>query len=354
MRLVLIRHSKSCANHVRAMAETEDHTDPLVRASQELRDPPLSAVGERMARNYGPTLRARLRDAGFHLNSGRAIIGSSHLRRAKQTAALLFGTEDDMLTKGLHVFPHITEHGAIPENTPKGMRYRRPDWAAFHNHLSTLSDNTKTDEFIIVGHGSFLKGVWRQLTGRPWSGTFHNLDAFIVEPNGTFRVLRYTGDVSPSAPDQCALPTKIAAHVRMRQTRKHMRKSRKSQKGRKSQKSQKSRKHSQRGGAATPLPLGYFKDGAQMQFTSGEPTGVNYGASTSSWARAPIDQTGGQRNRSRRRQAGGFTPSIMGNFAANGAAYLPSLAAYTGYKLWKNQSRGGSRGQARETRRNRH
>lgn len=343
MRLVLIRHSKSCANHVRAIAETEDHTDPLVRASQELRDPPLSAVGERMARTYGPTLRARLREAGFHLDS--AIIGSSHLRRAKQTAALLFGTERKMFSQGLHVFPHFTEHGAIPENTPKGMRYRKPDWSAFHHHLSTLSDHTsEDDEFIIVGHGSFLKGVWRQLTGRPWSGTFHNLDAFIVEPDGTFRVLRYTGDVSPTAPDQCALPAKIAAHVRMRrQTRKHNRKSRKSHK---------SRKQSQRGGAATPLPLGYFKDGAQMQYTSGEPTGVDYGVSNASWARAPIDQTGGQRNR--RSQAGGFSPSIMGNFAANGMAYLPSLAAYTGYKLWKNQSRGKSRGQSRETRRNRH
>lgn len=312
MRLVLIRHSKSCANHVRHVADTEDHTDPLVRASQQLRDPSLSAVGERMARAYGPTLHARLRDLGFDLNS--ATIGSSHLRRAKQTAALLF---DDHT--GRIVVPHFTEHGALPENTPERMRYRKPDWDAFVRHLSTLP--SKNGEFIIVGHGSFLKGVWHELTGQRWSGTFNNLDAFVVEPDGRTRVLRYQGPVRPTEPDKCALPAKIAADDRMkRHTHRHRKTRRRSRR--------------QQGGAATPLPLGYFKDGAQMQYTSASPTGANYGVSNASWARAPIEQTGG-----RRRQAGGFTPSLMGNFAANGMTYLPSLAVYTGYKLFKNQGR---------------
>jgi broad specificity phosphatase PhoE len=315
MRLVLIRHSKSCANHVRHVAGTEDHDDPLMRASQQLRDPPLSAVGERMARNYGPRLRARLRAAGFDLN--RAVIGSSQLRRAKQTAALLFDNRSD-----LTVVPHFTENGALPENTPKGMRYRKPDWGAFLRHLSTLP--AQNGEFIIVGHGSFLKGVWHELTGQRWAGTFNNLDAFIVEPEGRVRVLRYQGDVSPTGPDKCALPTKIAADDRMkRHTRKHHH----------------SRSHKQRGGAATPLPLGYFKDGAQLQYTSASPTGANYGVSNASWARAPIEQTGGRRRTQRKGQAGGFAPSLMGSFAANGMTYLPSLALYTGYKLFKNQPR---------------
>jgi broad specificity phosphatase PhoE len=314
MRLVLIRHSKSCANHVRHVAGTEDHTDPLMRASQQLRDPPLSAVGERMARNYGPRLRARLRDLGFDLDS--AVIGSSQLRRAKQTAALLFDRDN------LTVVPHFTENGALPENTPERMRYRKPDWSSFVQHLSTMS--SQNNEYIIVGHGSFLKGVWRELTGRQWSGMFNNLDAFVVEPEGSVRVLRYQGDVSPTEPDKCALPAKIAADDRMkRDTRKRRRTQ---------------RKRRQRGGSATPLPLGYFKDGAQLQYTSASPTGANYGVSNASWARAPIEQTGGG-------QAGGFTPSLMGNFAANGMTYLPSLAAYTGYKQWSNAS--GRRGTRR-------
>jgi broad specificity phosphatase PhoE len=315
MRLVLIRHSKSCANYVRAVADTEDHTDLLVRASQDLRDPPLSAVGERMARAYGPRFRDRLREAGFDLQG--AVIGSSQLRRAKQTAALLFGDADRITV------PHFTENGAIPENTPARMRYRRPDWTTFVRHLSTIL--SKNGEYIIVGHGSFLKGVWRQLTGSPWPGTFHNLDAFIVEPDGRTRVLRYSGDVSPSAPDQCALPAKIATHVKMRQ-RSSKRSSRRQTKKRSSR---------QRGGA-TPMPLGYYKDGAQMQYTSADPTGAAYGATTNAWVRAPIQQTGG------------FYPSIMGGFASNGMKILPSLAVFAGYNQWKNQAK------SRGTRRNRH
>lgn len=321
MRLVLIRHSKSCANHVRHVADTENHRDPLVRASQQLRDPPLSAVGRRMASTYGPTLRARLRDLGFDLDT--AVIGSSHLRRAKQTAALLFGHAKRI------TLPHFTENGALPENTPEGMRYRKPDWAEFVRHLSTIP--SQKGEFIIVGHGSFLKGVWHELSGRPWAGTFNNLDAFVVEPDGSLRVLRYQGHVRPTEPDQCALPTKIAADDRMKR---HTRKHRKEQHG-----------------GATPMPLGYYKDGAQMQYTSTSPTGANYGVSNGEWARAPIEQTGGQRPS---RQAGGFVPSVMGNFVVNGLRYLPMTAAYSGYKLWDNQPRTRRRGTRRRgTRRRR-
>ena len=84
-----------------------------------------------------------------------------------------------------------------------------------------------------------------------------------------------------------------------------------------------------KGGAYT-LPLAYFKDGAQMQGTSGTPTGVGLAGASASWIRAPLVQTGG-----RRRQGGGwFAPSVMGSFATNGLQYLPGPALYSGYKLY--------------------
>jgi hypothetical protein len=79
------------------------------------------------------------------------------------------------------------------------------------------------------------------------------------------------------------------------------------------------------------MPLAYFKDGAQMQGTTSEP-GALLGGTSSTWAREAIPQTGG------RRQAGGFSPSVMGAFASNGARLLP-LAAYMGYKMWGRQTR---------------
>lgn len=341
VRIALIRHSKSCANHVRHLAGTEDRDHPLVAASQTIRDPALSAVGERMARAYGPTLRSRLADAGFTLET--AHVGASHLRRAQQTARLLFNRTP-------RIMPHMTEHGAIPENTPAGMRYRTPDWDSFLEHLAVSSPGG--GEFIVVGHGSFLKRqVWPAVARRPWSGAFNNLDAFVVEGELTSagrlqdvrtRVLRYDGGLN-RGPDSCALPAKISALTRMT-------------------------KRKQRGGA-TNMPLAYFKDGAQMVGTSADPTGVGLAGTSAAWARAALEQTGGgrpchmpwrhrhtrRRQQSRRNQNGGFSrkrhagdynpqqggfaPSIMGQFAANGARLLPPIAAYGAYKLFKNQKK---------------
>ena len=332
VRIALIRHSKSCANHVRHLAGTEDRDHPLVAASQTLRDPALSAVGERMARAYGPTIRKRLADAGMTVET--AHVGASHLRRAQQTARLLF-------ERTPRTMPHMTENGAIPENTPAGMRYRTPDWDSFLEHLAGSFPGG--GEFIVVGHGSFLKRqVWPAVARRAWSGTFNNLDAFVVEgeltPAGRLRdvrtrVLRYDGGLN-RGPDRCALPAKISALTRMTK-----------------------RKQRQQHGGATNMPLAYFKDGAQFVGTSAEPTGVGLAATSSAWARAALEQTGGgrpchmpwrhrhtRRRMSRKRQQGsrqhgGFTPSIMGQFAANGLKYLPPIAAYSGYKLFKNQKK---------------
>ena len=333
MRIALIRHSKSCANHVRHLAGTEDRDHPLVAASQTLRDPALSAVGERMARAYGPTIRSRLADAGFHVET--AHVGASHLRRAQQTARLLFG-------RNPRIIPHMTENGAIPENTPASMRYRTPDWDSFLEHLA--GTYAGGGEFIVVGHGSFLKRqVWPAVARRAWSGAFNNLDAFIIEGELTsagrlcdtkVRAIRYDGGLHRGA-DSCALPAKISALTRM------------------------TKRKQQRGGA-TSMPLAYYKDGAQMVGTYAEPTGVGLAATSAAWARAPLEQKGGympmtpwrhrrrtqKRRCTQRRQEGGFSPSIMGQFAANGLKYLPPMVAYSGYKLFKNQK------SRRQTRRN--
>ncbi len=302
-----------------------------------------------MARAYGPTIRERLADAGFHVET--AHVGASHLRRAQQTARLLFGRTP-------RTMPHMTENGAIPENTPAGMRYRTPDWDSFLEHLAGTFRTG--GEFIVVGHGSFLKRqVWPAVARRPWSGTFNNLDAFVVEgeltPAGRLRdvqvrVLRYDGDLH-RGPDRCALPAKISALTRMT-------------------KRQRQRQQQQQRGGATSMPLAYYKDGAQMVGTYAEPTGVGLAGISAAWARAPLDQKGGykphtpwhhqrrthKRRRTQRkhqqggfsrkrhadgsgRQQGGFSPSIMGQFAANGLKYLPPMVAYSGYKLFKGKGR---------------
>ena len=356
--LVFIRHSKSCANHVRHVAGTEDRTDPLVAASQHIRDPALSAVGEQMAREYGPALQAKL--VAHAASREVALIASSPLRRAKQTARLLFGTDRP------HTFTFFGEKGHIPENTAEGADYTTPNWPAFLRtvHARLLIDPAGRRTVITVGHGSFLRStVWPAIANTPFKGRVHNLDAFVVR--GTFNCdgvftpdrksatyIPYTGRVKPHAADACALPTKIASDSRMtRYTRK-----------------------AQRGGYVG-MPLAYFKDGAQMQGTTAEPTGVGLGSSTGSWAREPIQQSGGsvkrgartKRSRSLTRakhsrsltrakhfkhQQGGFSPSIMGSFVTNGMRLVPAVA-YVGYKMLKNQKRtrrAARRG--RQTRRN--
>lgn len=168
--LFVIRHSKSCSNYMRQVAGTEHRNHPLVKASQQLLDPTLSSVGKKMAIHYRPTLHQRLKDAGFDIN--KAIIGYSGLRRARETAQLLFPERRD----AIHHLPHIKEHGNIPENTPAVARRCRPDWTAFLKHIYTMPNS----QFAVVGHGSFLKSeAWTSISNKP-HGRFSNLDGFLV------------------------------------------------------------------------------------------------------------------------------------------------------------------------------
>jgi broad specificity phosphatase PhoE len=357
VQLFLIRHSKSCANLVRHIAGTSELAHPLVAASQQIRDPPLSSVGERMAAAYGGALRRRLAAEGIDVGASTTVIGSSALMRARQTAGLLFAASRKR--KGhLEVFPHFTENGAVPENTPVGTRYRRPDWDALVSHLHR--EHAGAEAFVIVGHGSFLRSaVWPAVAGSGRARPFGNLDGILVSgefgSDGRLRVssakvIPYTGSVNPhTALDTCPLPgPKIGATRRM----KH-----------RSQASYSRHRHSRKQkGGGVGMPLAYFKDGAQMQGTSSMPTGVSLAGASAAWARAPLPQTGGRsltrynqasyrrtrrHSRSHRYQKGGFPVSLMGQFAANGARVLP-VAAYMGYRMLSDKS-GGHRATRRRT-----
>jgi broad specificity phosphatase PhoE len=333
IRLALIRHSKSCSNLVRDSAKTHkgdiDWAHPIAKISQQIRDPGLTAVGRRMASVYSPTLQTRLTAAG--LNIDRAIVGSSALRRAKETAALLFPEHSRI------VFPHLTEHGALPENTPRGAHKSRPDWRAFIEHLC---DTIVGDcDIIIVGHGSYLKSVWADITGV--TASLHNLDGFIVDgtiDSGRLHVSKttkipYDHGVNMEIADKCAtsedhhfVARKLAAH-----TKKMARRSTTSK--RRSYKHNGSRR--QRGGAG--MPLAWYQPGAQMRAPYiAEATGTAAAASTAGWARTGLAQTGGRRLTRRQKQQGGFAPSVMGSFVSNGTRLLP-VASYMGYKLFSGK-----------------
>jgi len=326
IKLFLMRHSKSCSNHTRSAAsDTEDPADPAVIVSQAIRDPGLSVVGARNAKAYGPILKAKLRREAFDVDG--AIIGASSLRRAKDTGSLVFGTR----TRGLR---HFAENGSVPENTPARGPYTAPDWNKFLEHLSTVVK--EGDSIAVVGHGSYLRSLWPRLTGRVRRDRLNNMDGILldidVSPRDfkvhSFKEIPYTG-ASMMTADKCHVLDKYKiADITRGMTRK------------------------QRGGnGSTGMPLAYFQDGAQMRGTFGEPTGVGLAGSSGSWVRSPLQQTGGRRTkhsltvrkvrtkrtrRNRFPQEGGFSASIMGSFAANGARLMP-IAAYLGYNMYKNQ-----------------
>ncbi len=329
-------------------------SDPHVIVSKEIRDPGLSALGTAAARAYGPALRRSLAKEGFDLDG--AFIGASGLRRAQDTARIVFGRSPVGL-------PHFTENGQIPENTPAGSPYSAPNWSRFVAHLSTLVRDG--DSVAIVGHGSFLLSLWPKLTGKARGKRLNNLDGILLE-----------ADISPSGLSvldvkEIRVPASFtikgdADKCDVEDTRKIKGTSRSMTR--------------QRGGnGSAGMPLGFFNDGAQMRGTTGEATGVGLAGSSGSWARTPLNQTGGRRQqnggfgsratrgrhnrrsqsggfglrakrtrRNRRSQSGGFNPSVMGAFASNGMRLLP-MAGYMGYKMYSNQPK-ATRKTKRQTR----
>ena len=325
-----MRHSRSCSNLARDNATTEEETN----ASQQIRDPALSQIGLAMARSYGPRLQAKLRDMG--LNPETALLGSSYLRRARETIAALFPDREYLL------FSHFKEYGDIPENTPAGILYQKPNFKRFMQHVSEVQADTGATEFVIVGHGSFLRvDAWASLNQRRHK-RFSNLDGFLIEAdmeaghlkNIQLRDVPHRATIpTPTNTDGCLVPqplppAKIAARTK-----------RMARRGTQKQQHRGSRR--QTGGGS--MPLAYFKDGAQFVGTYAEPTGVGIGVGSGNMIRAPITQTGGRRTQ--KQQHGGFSPSVMGSFVEVGTRLVP-VAAYMGYKLWTGKK-------TRQTRKNR-
>jgi broad specificity phosphatase PhoE len=329
VKIFLMRHSRSCSNLARDNATTEEQKN----ASQQIRDPALSQIGLAMARSYGPRLAAKLRSLGFSLQSDTAILGSSYLRRARETIAALFPN------RTYHLFSHFKEYGDIPENTPAGILYQKPNFKRFMQHISEVQVDTGATEFVIVGHGSFLRvDAWASLSPTLHK-RFSNLDGFLIEAdmesghlkNIQLRDVPHRATIpTPTSTDGCLVPQPLPPAKIAARTKRMVHRGRKSQK-------QKQKQHNQKGGGS--MPLAYFKDGAQFMGTYAEPTGVGIGVGSGSMIRDPITQTGGRRTQ--KQQQGGFSPSVMGSFVEVGTRLVP-VAAYMGYKLWtgkKNKSR---------------
>lgn len=309
IKLFLMRHSKSCCNHIRHDSNVQN-----IPLSQKIRDPALSVEGRRVASLYGPMLRQRLAETGFDIDKAKIL--TSKLQRAKETAALVFKRESRSID-------HFTENGAIPENTPASTDYKKPLWSAVVQQLASIGK--EGDSVVVVGHGSYLGSLWPRLTGASRKQRLNNLDGILlditVSPSGHFVVHGHRDLLIPKTlqakdlGDQCSVTDtqKIAALSKMKQ--------------RKSRKQRRSQRKSQSGGFATSMPLGFHQAGAQFAGTFAYPTGDRPVFPTEgNFIRAPLTQT----------QAGGFSPSVMGAFAENGARLVP-MAVYSGYKLMSNQ-----------------
>jgi hypothetical protein len=317
-----------------------------------------------MARAYGPRFRALLQKRfGIQPAANTTLIGSSGLRRARETAQMVFPQAKDHI---VHL-PHVKEFGDIPENTPSRVQRCRPSFRAFLQHLHTLPATIVT--VICVAHGSFLgKEVWPIVAPGRAHKKFGNLDTIVVRTGLTAdgrllepRTTELTWHGSrPTGADRCS---RKVERIVGRYTRKIAGSSRMRNQQRKQQ----------RGGAATSMPLAWYQQGAQFQGTTADPTGVGLAGSSAAWARSALSaQGGGRRRRSRRLrrrrshkgqqggfqacqarvadqqggfqtcharvadQQGGFVPSVMGaGFADVGMQLLPA-AAYMGYNQFQH------------------
>lgn len=162
MRLLVLRHGRSCANLALAQGAGD---------SQMLRDPPLSEGGARGAAEYRPRLHLHLADRGFEVAS--CCVGASGLLRARQTAALLFPN------KRCERFRGLGENGAVPENTPVGELYEKPDWSLAVREAARLVRERRVYDLALVAHGTFMRKVLSKITGRK-QARFSNLGGFLL------------------------------------------------------------------------------------------------------------------------------------------------------------------------------
>ena len=303
-----MRHSKSCCNHIRHDSNVQN-----IPLSQEIRDPSLSVEGHRVATMYGPNIRSCLKKAGFDVDN--ALIASSMLKRAQETATLIF----NRVPRTIDFF---TENGAIPENTPADTTYRKPDWKQFIQQLAPLTKDGAS--VAVVGHGSYLGSLWPALTGKARDSRLNNLDGILLDievgATGLTKVYGHRELRCRMKPadhgDQCTVAdTRKITALSKRMTRY-------------SKKGWGTRKANQRGGFAS-MPLGFHQAGAQFAGTTSYPTGTQTVFPTEgAYVRAPLVQS----------QAGGFSPAIMGSFVANGARLVP-IAGYMGYRMLSNQKK---------------
>jgi hypothetical protein len=93
-----------------------------------------------------------------------------------------------------------------------------------------------------------------------------------------------------------------------------------------------------KGGAATVFPLKYFNSSAIEPAVS---AGRDLLYSTSSIVRPKIG--GGKSITKKRKQRGGFVPSVMDGFVMAASKYIVPIVLYAGYKLMTKKNNGKSK-----------
>ena len=173
VRLFIMRHGRSLSNMLRDPHSLgHEATKEDVERSQNTPDPRLTQFGQRACQWYRWVLPTRLRALG--IDSRTCAIGCSRLLRAQQTAEDLFPSKD------LVVFSCLGENGDVPENTPRGMQYRRPSWEGFLEELRSFALREGVRDFVVVAHGTFIKRSISDILGQEVP-PLSNLDGYVLE-----------------------------------------------------------------------------------------------------------------------------------------------------------------------------
>ena len=181
IRLFIMRHGRSFSNMLRDPRRLgRSPTKREVDESQALLDPPLTDFGQQACEWYRSELPSLLRSIG--VSPARAVLGSSRLLRAQQTA------EDIFPSKDLVIFKSLGENGDVPENTPRGMQYRHPSFQDFLSEIRQISLDEGVLDFVVVAHGSFIQRSISEIVGGEIP-PLSNLDGYLLN----FAVNKYGG-----------------------------------------------------------------------------------------------------------------------------------------------------------------